>query len=395
MSFFYRLQTLVVALFVLLVSPAINAQTNPDAPTQAETPDAPVAEAVDEEEIPTRDSEPTLESTPKEELKNQGWIFGDTTSLASSSTATLIALSAGFLVHGAGHFYSGETRVALSLLAIELAGLSLMLGSGIYGVADGGAGTGNGIAAPLFQLGWSMFLSSYFLDIVGSIQGTDFEFERNTQQLEGISLDLGYGFISANGTPARHILVAGIEFDLDFITVEALTHQDVLLVTSEYQAEVGFRLLRVRPQTFLLVKGVGNAFNVDDDAAFWRTGAEGRFGGSLDLGHFFRKFDQVAVGTWFGFGNYWYNFGPTLDFANPDFTQTFVSHESFLHLNLTENVNLRFAHGSHPGWYVASPTRYFGVTKVGLSYKTDFGSFGVNTELGDGVAIWLGGRLTL
>ncbi len=342
---------------------------------------------------PTTDS--VLQSKSREELESEGFVFADTSQLASSSSATLMALTVGSLVHGVGHIYLGDIRTGTALLAAETFGLVAMIGSGLFVIADGGAGTVTGIAAPVFQLGLGTFMTSWFLDVIGSVQGESLSLPRSTRNRDGIEFEMAYGFISAAGTPIRHALQAGLNFDFDLVRIEAETVQDVLLSGARYQALVGTRLFRVRPQTFLWLAGVGDLYQIFDEGAFSRLGAEARVGGSLDLGVFFSQFADVAVGTWVGYGNHFFAFREGLELSSFDMRSAFVSYKTFFTFNVSEQLSVGYGYGSHPGDFLTPSSRLLGVSEFNFDYLADFGSFRLKTEIGDGVTIWVGGALEL
>lgn len=364
---------------------------------------APLPETVDEAATPmaapAREFDPSSDSVLKEksreELEADGFVFSDASQLASASSATLMALTVGSIVHGIGHIYAGDLRTGTALLAAETAGLIAMIGSGIFVIADGGAGTLTGIAAPIFQLGLGTFVMSWYLDVLGSVQGDTLSLPRSTRNRDGMELELAYGFISASGTPTRHALLAALNFDLDLVRIEAETVQDVLLGAARYKTLVGTRLFRTRPQTFLWLAGVGDLYQVFEEGAFSRLGAEARIGGSLDLGVFFSQFSDVAVGTWIGYGSHWFAFENTFNPADFETPSAFVSYKTFFSFNVSERLSVGYGYGSHPGEFLNASSRLLGVSEFNFDYLANFGSFRVKTEIGDGVTIWVGGALEM
>lgn len=336
----------------------------------------------------TLDEESRLSTTPVGTLKAEGFVFSDAAASTTSTTAALVALTAGMPLHGIGHLWMDDSRTATALLISEGAALGLMGTGALLAYADDGASSITGIAAPLFQLGFSTFVLGYLLDVVGTLQGAQLELPSNIQNRQGARVGVAYGFVTSATTSSRHFIRAQAEFDAGLVVVQADTTQSVLLASAEYTGLISLRPIRPRRQTFLHLDLGGDYYAFSETGAFSRWGLEGRLGGSLDLGTFFSQFNDVAIGLWAGYGRQFYDFD-----TDERSTSDFVSHRAYFHLNLTDRLNMSLGHGSHPAWLVPSITRLFGVTDLEFRYLTDFGELGFRTELGDGVGLWLGGRV--
>ncbi len=90
--------------------------------------------------------------------------------LKSPTTALVIALVPGAVVHGAGHFYAGKTKTAIGLFGAEIAGAALtslgLLGS-LRG-DTGGEGDGSLAGPVVLSLGLGLFVGSWIYDVIGS-----------------------------------------------------------------------------------------------------------------------------------------------------------------------------------------------------------------------------------
>lgn len=370
--------------------PALDAEDSGKSPEDAHTTplsaEAPFDGVLDLPPSSTLEEQSALSTTPKSTLREQGFVFSDSAQSTTSRTAALIALTAGIPLHGIGHLWVDDTRTSTALFIAEGASLLLMSGAALASYADEGATSLTGVAAPVFQLGFSGFVVSYLLDVVGTLRGTEFLLPTNFLNRPGLYAAISYGFVTQSDTASRHLIrgEAGIDFDVGHASVQ--TTQNVLLGAADYKATLGARLFRVRRQTFLTLDAVGDYYQFSETGSFDRLGIEGRLGGSLDLGAFFGQFNDVAVGMWFGLGRHYYTFGEGLDSSTD-----FVSHRAFFNLNLTDKLNMSLGHGSHPASDVPSLTRLFGVTDLEFVYGTRFGFLRFKTELGDGAAFWLGG----
>jgi hypothetical protein len=82
--------------------------------------------------------------------------------------AFIYALGPGAIVHGAGHFYAGETSMGFVLLGSEMVGGVLLLA----GVASGWEGGGNQGPTregfPIFFAGAALFFGSWIYDMIKS-----------------------------------------------------------------------------------------------------------------------------------------------------------------------------------------------------------------------------------
>ncbi len=336
----------------------------------------------------TLEEESALSKTPVPTLRQQGFVFSDTAQSTTSTTAALIALTAGIPIHGIGHYWIDDSRTSTALLASEGISLGLMGAAALAAYADAGASSITGVAAPIFQLGFSGFILTYLLDVVGTLQGNQLVPPSNTLNQRGFFAEVAYGFVTSTQASSRHVIRArgGVDFGVGRVSAE--TTQNLLLGAAEYRGFLGARLFRIRPQTFVTTDLVGDYYTFSETGAYQRLGVEGRLGGSFDLGALFSQFNQVAIGTWFGVGRHYYAFGDGFD-SNTNF----LSHQTFFHLNLTNKLNMRLAHGSHPASIVPSLSRLFGVTDLEFAYTTNFGLLKFRTELGDGAAFWLGGDM--
>lgn len=341
----------------------------------------------------TTDPNRQLSARDRKDLESMGFVFSDSATLASTSSATLMALTLGTLVHGIGHIHAGDVRTGRALLVAEAISVTAMIGSGLFMIADGGASTLTGLAAPVFQFGLGLFVASWILDVVGSVQGATLQLPTSTSNRDRLEAEVGYGFISSTSSPTRHALRAALVADLGLVHFEAETVQDVLLGASVYRVEAGTRLFRVRPQTFVSISGVGELFQVSDSGEFNRYGAEVRLGGSFDLGALYSQFSDVAIGAWVGYGNHWFAFENTLDPGDFDTRLDFLAHKVFFAFNVSERLNLGYGYGSHPGDLLTPSGRLLGISEIRLDYQTDFGAFRLHTQIGDGVALWIGGGI--
>jgi hypothetical protein len=89
--------------------------------------------------------------------------------LKSPTTALVIALVPGSVVHGAGHFYAGKTKTAFVLFGAEIIGAGMAFLGGAVSSAphDTGGESGSGGDAVLI-LGLGLFVGSWMYDVMQS-----------------------------------------------------------------------------------------------------------------------------------------------------------------------------------------------------------------------------------
>lgn len=89
--------------------------------------------------------------------------------LKSPTTALIIAIVPGSVVHGAGHFYAGKTRTAIGLFGAGIVGAGLTLTGALENIFEGMEGSENndGADAALI-IGLGLFAGSWIYDIIGA-----------------------------------------------------------------------------------------------------------------------------------------------------------------------------------------------------------------------------------
>src|SRR5690606_23851029 len=133
------------------------------------------------EDAPFIEDTSELSEKSKEELRDEGFVFGADANLSTSSTATLVALIAGLPIHGIGHLWIDDSRTGNTLLIAEGISIATMAAAGTYIWLDSGSSSASGWMSSVFELGLSSFAIGYLLDVIGTVQGVDREFTLNTR----------------------------------------------------------------------------------------------------------------------------------------------------------------------------------------------------------------------
>ena len=93
----------------------------------------------------------------------------DSIKLKDSNKALLYAVIPGIVVHGAGHFYAGETTTGWVLVAGEVVSLSLAAYAIVVGIGESTNGsTSNSNAEIVGIFAGTLFITTWLSDIVGA-----------------------------------------------------------------------------------------------------------------------------------------------------------------------------------------------------------------------------------
>lgn len=353
-----------------------------------------------------RSLESPIKSMSDAQLAEAGFVFGDSEDSRVRSTATLLALSAGLLGHGVGHWYMGDRRTAILLGSMEAAGILIFLSSGIAPMLYGADFGASSASRHLLLLGGGFFSASYVLDVVGTIQGADpLLFSNPADAARKVSGALKYGYLELNELPLRNVMRADLELDGGLLYARGRTMQDVGLTVSTYGG-----LLGVRPWRLEGVPGTRVEIEADVDYLQWRQ--RGRFerlsvvgmlGGSLDLGLLSKSLQRVVLGLKSGYMYQWYAFPDPTRYdplgAEPDpqeWTQGLggLPFSLWVQFDLSRRTRVRMDYSRRDGEFLHDNSPVFGVPGVQLNYRSTANlDIEVRAEYGSGVGLWGGLRV--
>jgi len=313
---------------------------------------------------------------------------------AGSLAGGLLAVFPGVLVHGAGHWYTGDTPTAARLLVAELAGIVLVVGSELLGAATNDSGELGAPRRLLTYSGGLLFFGSWVADIVGSFKGAS-SFDGDTSRTEGNVFSLGYRFTSDPLTPFRHHLVTGIELDTGGFYLRPEVDLEGELDQRRAELDTGVRVLRGdNPHNFLAVGGRFRRLEVKS-YGFASWGAAGYVGWKADLGLAVRSLRNLYVVSRLGGGVDWYQFADDADrvpafFADTDFTDPYFLLDMGFEVNSGRRTHLSFLVVQDPTLDVSPVGPAFGLFEAGLSHRySDDIDIDVRLTAGDGWAMWL------
>lgn len=351
--------------------------------------------------------EKPLEQMKVEELREAGFVFGDTSASRRRSTALIMAIGPGLLLHGAGHLYLGEERTAVALALMEFSGLGLIaLGSALPWVARGQL-AGSGAARPAFYSGLGLLVSSYVLDIVGVARGDEPVIYATPEQRPGAALMARYTFLDSPTYPVRNMLAAGASVDLGGAYAELETRQDVLLFASRYGGTLGWRVWSL-PLTShqIFIQADASLMQLRGQGRFSRLAVGGRAGGTLDLGVLTPQLRRVYLGVNAGYMHQWYALptgrAPEVDAQSDDppplewaHSMGAIPFEVVGGMNFTDRFHLRLAYSREDGEPLHGINRLFAVPSVQATYRLSRGldlllaaRYGERFALSGGFRVW-------
>ncbi len=331
----------------------------------------------------------------QEKLEKDGYVFEREQEVYNDTTAVILALSLGFLVHGTGHFYAGDSTTGFTLLGLEVLSLTLLTGSAIaYANSDG---ENTALIAPLFQSGFALFLFSYFADVVGSISGPKSALSlaegRRDRALEFAAL---YNFTASRGSPYRHALNARLKLDTLFFESELATTQEVFLETADYQGSVQVKYSPRKGSSKVGAEIFGEYLVHSGRGPFSRVSTNGRALAQLDLGDLFKQLRGFVIGMEAGFGINFWNFANDENQFVLQKTANYYPVDFYASAQLTPRLFLSGGYGYSKNPIIAPITPLLGVAHLETSFQTsELLKLLFEVQVGDGFSGSLGASISI
>jgi hypothetical protein len=342
-----------------------------------------------------------LQTMTREELEGAGFFYGNASKDQEQSTAVLTLLTAGLVVHGAGHWALGDDRTAAALLTMESVGV-LLLGAGIIAPRlVEGEWSGAVYSRHAVYAGTGLIAMSFLLDGAGLLQGVTSEAPTNTTRERGLSVLVQAGYLDTVRFPIQTVLRADVGLDLGAVDVWGTTTQDVALLTSVYGGGLGWRFLQDGDTyTYVYARGEGEYMTFRADGGFDRMSVVGALGGSLDMGLLNRRLRGVGFGVEVGYMSQWYwletpDINPTTQAATRALGLRLDSLplEVFTQGNITEKMHMRLWYRRRDGDFLQDGSRLMGIPGIGLTYSSAKNlELVLRGEYGGGLGLWGGLR---
>lgn len=333
-----------------------------------------------------------LRRMDRKQAERAGFKFGDDNQTGARTTGAFLAVTGGTVLHGLGHWYVDDQRTALTLAAVEGSSL-LLVGAGLgLWLGDSVPRAGRAYGGAAFHIGAGLFGLSYLTDVIGALQDARLRLPANTARPAGVAIQTGYQYLNADSFPFQHFLVARADYAFGRVFGEVRTRQDFRLQSSEYETEVGVRLLRgKREETSLYLAARGDWLSKRGDRPYRRGRGEARVGVSLDLGVVAPHLEQVVAGVDAGWGGL-ANRRPTGEdsFAWRG-TSWYLPVEVYTDMNLSERLNVHVSYDKRAGELLDPSGRLAGVGGVRLRYdSSELFDLEIAGRFGDGYALQAG-----
>lgn len=245
---------------------------------------------------PTRAVE--LEAMGEAALREQGWVFDARTIQQGSATGVLLALSAGSLWHGFGHFWIGDRTTARRLAALEGIGVAMLLSGWAMQAGGGGRDGWQAGGRALVVPGAGAFLVSWLADGLGTLKGTADGLPTNSAEVPGLSVEVLYSLIPDRSLGTTNFGVVRLPLYLSrwVLVPEAELATDLDLIGLGVYGGHRWPLSRRFPQAFLET-GAGVRDEVVRSSRSGRTLVGGRLMMSWDMGALASHLDGLVWRT--------------------------------------------------------------------------------------------------
>ena len=334
-----------------------------------------------------------LAAMSREELEEAGFVFENTLEDRSRAHATVFALAAGAVVHGAGHWQLDDRRTALFLLGMEMVGLSLIGGGMALALNPTGEPQIDERRRDLWFTGIGILGMSWMIDIFGTAFRDDLGIPAPSSREVGWGVGLGYEYWRPRDLSMRHLSTAYGQVKSERFHLQGRTSQELGYGMSDYEVTGRWFWLRgPTTESRLGVELTGRYLQYRLDEPFERSDAKLLLTGSMNMGRFFAHLDQFSLGGSLGAGVRGYRFtGREGQLLGLTYGGWYLPMELFVALNLTSQLRMNLAFQRWQGDWLERRRSRIGVPKVELRYRsTDRLDLNFFLALGDGVALGAG-----
>lgn len=307
-----------------------------------------------------------------------------------------LALGPGFLVHGLGHLYIGETRTAWQLFLTEVVGVGLAVTGLLLDAPSQKSGGVGGLRQGLLHTGTVLFLSSWLADVLGAFKGAA-ALDQDTSRTEGSRLGLAYRYTDDPVAPFRHHIVLRLDLDTGWFFARPKIDLEASLALRQMQLELGTRVFRGRNAQNRVIVGARLRRLENSSFGYTAMGVMGYVDAKSDLGQVLPNLRNFYLFGRIGYGYDGLSFAESTDsvpnvFAEAEFYDTYLVIESGMGFNLSRLTHIEAA-------FVQDPTRDIrpfagregGLFELSLTYRqSDSLDIEFVGTAGDALAVWLG-----
>lgn len=327
-----------------------------------------------------------------EQLREAGWHFDAERGQAGTTAARLTALSAGVVVHGAGHFVMGEEATGWKLLIGEVASLAVGLGGLTLVDANPSTSWLHPTGEAMVVAGTAGFGLTWLGDLLGTLRGTGAPLPENTSGSEGLSAEFWYAthVLQGDGTA---VLAAALPLRLRHFSASAAFHA---APTASYQL-LGLYAAARLPIGRLGLKESELGVALTDErltaAGSGRSAVEPRLSVEADLGSIAPHFANILVRAHLGAEASQLRFDEADRFRLSDEPIVWrLPMGGEVSANLARSVNVGFGYEQRDSAPVgANSYGGFFSGRVGIPLQQKVG-LELKAERGAGVRLWLGLR---
>ncbi|RVU48458.1 hypothetical protein EA187_03210 [Lujinxingia sediminis] len=404
----FRVANLLVGLGVVLLalsaSPSpLHAQPLPDRAPASDAPQGTEPSLAPADTIgPESQRGKSLEGRTREELEAQGFEFVSTVEQRRRAHATLLAASAGLILHGVGHWHLKEPSTAYFLAGAELVGLTTIAGGIVLNLRPTGNARLDQFSNELLFLGIATLGSSWFIDVLGTAFHDELGVPSSTRRDHGLGLHLGYEYIRPDNLSMRHVAAAQAYWRRRNYDLDLRVAQELGLGMSDYKLRGVWRpWVAAAAQTSVGVALQSGLVQYRLDLPYERARVALSAVGTINLGRLFPHLDQMTLSAEAGLAVRTFRFAPGS--AGASGTEGWrwggwgVPLKVELGLNLTEELRFLAALERGQGDWILTSNSRIGVPVFHILYRSArrldlrfFAAFGDGVSAGAGLAFWLG-----
>ena len=250
-----------------------------------------------------------------------------------SISGSILSIVPGVILHGSGHYFSGEKETGKDLMKLQ--GYSFLgMASSLLGVVyTAGSGKTAPILYPIGYFSLGVFMSTWFADIMGTsgltnvLNENSSQFQRNYIRLSYVSQDdvqsPYFDFFNLSAQYATSIYFIRIESELE----RQMDFQD-------YKLMGGYLLSSNQHWWFYTIP----EFRYQKSSeGFSLSKSEINFHHELNLGKYWKTLKNIYFENWLGFGRVWYHIDDTPDYLN-DLSTSIMNYGQGFRFNFSDRL---------------------------------------------------------
>lgn len=317
-------------------------------------------------------------------LRADGWQFREETFVPGSIAGGTLALTAGTLFHGVGHLFVGDDGTWIPLLLGEAASLALVAGGATLAANQPDTAL-EPLGEVLVVAGVSTFMATWAADVLGTFKGTGSELPKNTMIPRGLSAEVHYSVLIANGDTARNLATLSLPLRSRRLHVVPTGEVSTELAILRGALEVAWHEPLTRRETTTIGLALFAAEERFSTDGVGRSRGEARLVTRLDVGELFPHLGGLIWQNHVGLAADWWSFDAERNARFRAANRVVSVPAGFLmSMNVNPGVNLTGGYEHRRDEWVGAMGRHAGylwgrvrVTprgRVGLDLRLDLGA---------------------